>query len=96
MTRYFLTEEREVTIEEYVRAERDAGFRPKGEDKGQPATAGFSSGKISGRTEESSPTGRMSCMCPALQNIPIRTPQGTLLRKLLKKDGHWAFGRYDG
>lgn len=33
----------EVTREQWVRAERGAGFRPKGEDRGQPATGGFCS-----------------------------------------------------
>lgn len=56
--KYFITEgntpEREVTQEEYVRAERSAGFHPK-PGCGPTATASFS-GKcggqdISGRTE---------------------------------------------
>lgn len=45
------TEWREVPQELFVKAERAAGFRPKGEDVGQPATAGFSSGSVSGRVE---------------------------------------------
>lgn len=39
----------EVTQEVYVRYERAAGFRPKGVDRGQPATAGFSNGGSQGR-----------------------------------------------
>lgn len=39
----------EVTKEQFVAAERNAGFRPKGEDRGQPATAGFGNGSVSGR-----------------------------------------------
>jgi hypothetical protein len=46
--------EREVTIEEFCRAERAAGFRPKLPSTDRfymttPATGGFSSGAISGR-----------------------------------------------
>lgn len=42
--------EREVTREEFIRAERSAGFRSKfGPD--HPATAGFSNGVLHGRTE---------------------------------------------
>ena len=89
MTRYFLTEEREVTKEEWVRAERAAGFRPKGEDVGQPATGSFSSGKISGRMEESSPTGRMSCTGPEIQNIRKESPEGKELRRRMS-DSKWG------
>jgi hypothetical protein len=39
----------EVSKEEWIRAERSAGFRPKGEDRGQPATGGFGSNAINGR-----------------------------------------------
>lgn len=61
--RYFLsaklgdeTIEREVSLEEFCKAERSAGFRPKlwsGDPAYMttPATGGFSSGNISGRTE---------------------------------------------
>ncbi len=38
----------EVTKEEWVRAERAAGFRPKGVDRGQPATGGFGNGQVRG------------------------------------------------
>jgi len=63
--KYFLTAtlgdeqiEKEVTLEEYCRAERQAGFRPKmsSDEPGYmttPATASFSSGNISGRIEYS-------------------------------------------
>ncbi len=53
--KYFLTRydgiEKEVTKTEYVNAERGSNFRPKCEDVGQIATAGFSSSLtgISGR-----------------------------------------------
>ena len=76
--RYFLTEmrgsqsvEREVTLEEYCRAERNAGFRPsylRSTDPAfmtTPATGSFSSGRtgISGRAQRapivSSPKGPM-------------------------------------
>lgn len=49
--RYFLTEEREVTKEEFVAAERKAGFHNTMGQPLEPATASFSNGKISGRTE---------------------------------------------
>lgn len=47
--------EREVTLEEFCRAERAAGFRPKLPSTDRhymttPATGGFSSGGISGRS----------------------------------------------
>jgi hypothetical protein len=49
--KYFLKikdqEEKEVTQKEYIHAERLSGFRPKGNDDGQPATGGF----YSSRTE---------------------------------------------
>lgn len=63
MYKYFLSVElggevieREVTLEEYCKAERNAGFRPKlwsGDPAYMttPATGGFSSGNISGRTK---------------------------------------------
>lgn len=63
MNRYFLSAtfggekiEREVTLEEFCKAERSAGFCPKlwsGDPAYMttPATGGFSSGGISGRTE---------------------------------------------
>lgn len=51
-SRYFLTEEREVTKEEYVRAERKAGFHNTMGQPNEPATASFSDGKVSGRMEE--------------------------------------------
>jgi hypothetical protein len=46
--RYLIAEDggkdwREVTVAEFVRHERNAGFWPKGRDYGQPATGGFSS-----------------------------------------------------
>lgn len=48
--------EKEVTLTEWIRAERVAGFRPKcaSTDPGYwttPATGGFSSGDMSGRIE---------------------------------------------
>jgi hypothetical protein len=43
--------EREVTREEWVRAERHAGFYPKGGDRGQPATGGFFGHGVRGRIE---------------------------------------------
>lgn len=55
--RYFVTYpdrvEVEVTLEQFVAAERHAGFRPKGPDVGQAATSGFSSSATnsSGRVE---------------------------------------------
>lgn len=60
--RYFLTEnggpERQVPKEVWINAERSAGFRPKGPDRGQPATGGFGAtiqgswpSEISGRIE---------------------------------------------
>ena len=51
--RYFLTEEKEVTKEEYINAERQAGFFTKnteGEDT-ICATASFNNGKIKGRVQ---------------------------------------------
>lgn len=75
--RYYLTEmrgsesvEREVTLEEYCRAERNAGFRPsylRSTDPAYmttPATGSFSSGRtgISGRSQRApavSPKGGM-------------------------------------
>ena len=39
----------EVTQKEWVAKERSAGFRPKGEDHGQPATGGFGGNNVSGR-----------------------------------------------
>lgn len=52
-TRYFLSlagREFEVTRDEWIAAERAAGFRSKfGE--GEEATAGFSNGSVSGRIE---------------------------------------------
>lgn len=63
MTKYFLKADgerdwREVSADEYVRAERNAGFAPKNIDvrdpdyRRVPATASFSSSRagISGRT----------------------------------------------
>jgi hypothetical protein len=53
--KYFLKRfdgiEKEVTKTEYVNAERQSNFWPKGEDKGQIATSGFSSSStgMSGR-----------------------------------------------
>lgn len=61
MNRYFLSAklgnevaEREVSLQEYCRAERAAGFRPKLPSHDPryvttPATGGFSSGGVSGR-----------------------------------------------
>lgn len=59
MNKYYLSaklgsEEREVSLEEYCQAERNAGFRPKMSSDHPdymktPATGGFSSGNISGR-----------------------------------------------
>lgn len=46
---------REVSKEEWVRAERAAGFRPKGEDRGQCATGGFGNGSVRGTIEHSDP-----------------------------------------
>jgi hypothetical protein len=60
MYKYFLSVtfndekiEREVSLEEYCKAERNAGFRPKMASSDPkymttPATGGFSSGEISG------------------------------------------------
>lgn len=42
--------ERKVTQDEFVRAERTAGFRPK-PGCGPVATGGFSSGVLAGRVE---------------------------------------------
>lgn len=41
---------KEVTQEEWISAERSAGFHPKGEDRGQYATAGFGGNHVNGRT----------------------------------------------
>ena len=54
MTKYYLKGEwedkwTEVTEEEFIKAERSAGFRPKYGDG--VATGGFSNGSISGRVE---------------------------------------------
>lgn len=46
--RYFLTEEREVTAEEFMAAERRCGFHAP---EGQFATDGFGSGTTRGRVE---------------------------------------------
>lgn len=43
ITRYYLTETREVTKEEYVAAERKAGFRNTMGQPNEPATASFQS-----------------------------------------------------
>lgn len=43
--------EKEVTCEEYIRAERDAGFFPKSGDRDALATGGFSCGDMSGRVQ---------------------------------------------
>ncbi len=57
--RYYLTEEREVTKEEYVAAERRAGFYNTMGQPEEPATASFSGQcgdtEIRGRTEYSAP-----------------------------------------
>ncbi len=45
------TDWREVTYEEYVDAEKRAGFVHIAQDKGGTATAGFSGNNISGRIE---------------------------------------------
>jgi hypothetical protein len=57
-TKYFLSidgvdgSEKEVTKEQFVRAERSAGFRPKhGLPQDEPATGGFGNGSIKGRIE---------------------------------------------
>jgi len=60
MARYFLAlwipdtdshevEWKEVTREQYVKAERQAGFSPRGEDVGQPCTASFTAGSVIGK-----------------------------------------------
>jgi len=55
MTRYYLkldlegAPEIECTKGEFVQAERNAGFHPKGEDRGEPCTAGFSGRGVRGR-----------------------------------------------
>lgn len=53
--RYFLKHgalgEREVSREEFIRAERMVGFWPKSNDPNALATAGFSGSGISGRIE---------------------------------------------
>ena len=59
MDKYYLKifdEEKEVTLEEYCKAERNAGFRPKlssdhPDYNTTPATGGFSSGNVSGHIE---------------------------------------------
>jgi len=44
--------EKEVTMEEYVKAERSAGFRPKDRSgEGLPATGGFGGSGIRGSVE---------------------------------------------
>jgi hypothetical protein len=60
MNRYFLyailgTEkiEREVGLDDYVAAERAAGFRGHGPERNRPATAAWSSGNVGGRVEYS-------------------------------------------
>jgi hypothetical protein len=40
----------EVTLRQFIQAERSAGFRPKGGGDG-PATGGFSGGGVSGRMQ---------------------------------------------
>lgn len=42
------SEWKKVTKEEWVRAERNAGFHPNAVDVGQYATGGFGNGSISG------------------------------------------------
>lgn len=53
--RYFLTregdQEKEVTKQEFVRAERSAGFRSPLGSSDEPATAGFSDNDVYGRVE---------------------------------------------
>jgi hypothetical protein len=58
--------EREVTLEEFCRAERAAGFRPKLPSSDRfymvtPATGGFSSGAISGRVAPGVSEGEKDC-----------------------------------
>lgn len=48
---FFSSQETEVTKEQYIQAERNAGFYPKSGNS--PATASFSSGTISGRVQYS-------------------------------------------
>lgn len=54
MDKYFIEVkgfgEKEVTKEEFIKFERQAGFRPKN-GCGDVATGGFCSGSISGRVE---------------------------------------------
>lgn len=85
--RYFLTEEREVTREEYILAERAAGFHPKGDDPNQIACASFGNGKISGRVEYDH-TAKMIASGPDLQNIPRDAAKGVI------RDGKWGRGEY--
>jgi len=42
---------KEVSKEQYIQAERAAGFYPKSGGKNDIATAGFSNGTITGRVE---------------------------------------------
>lgn len=58
MAKYFLSindvegSEKEVTKEQFVRAERNAGFRPKrGLPADEPCTSGFSNGQVMGRID---------------------------------------------
>ena len=46
----FMDEYKEVTKEQFIQAERSAGFRPKGGGDGV-ATGGFSGGGVSGKVE---------------------------------------------
>jgi hypothetical protein len=48
MIQRFYLRKREVTQKVWVLNERNAGFRPKGPDHGQPATGGFSGGGLEG------------------------------------------------
>lgn len=66
----------EVTREQWVRAERQAGFRPKGVDRGQPATGGFSGHGIRGYTRSG----------------PAETPYRAINGKLLAAALNEGFG----
>jgi len=86
--RYFLASgsepEHEVTRDEYVRAERAAGFRNTLGQPAEPATAAFSSGSSRGRVSYARPSEQEIPMPrPLYPAVTVAEPDGDLARELL-------------